>query len=423
MSKSLTGLKKFLTRQSKNYRILLLTQIGQSLINGLTGQYLVLYQKFLGASTTDIGFLGSLNSTFNAMMSMPSGWLIDRVNLKKLLGLALCAANISMFIYAIAYDWRMIVPAIIISALFGSFGSQILAGGNLLTSVSTVYTANSLKDEDRARGFGISYVLNMIGGLFMPLVAAYLITAFGGLNATGIRPLFVISIAVGIPFTIFIYFSLDKENKSHSFSKTTPSSFFKDYRDIFQGEKYLKRLILSTCVKNFYLSMCFPFISLYMYEKHATPFIFGINGLIRTVFALVFTLPVSQLADKIGRKKTIMVLRPFMYIEFLSLVLAPSPEWFLIHAAMTGFPWEIFLWNTFTIEFVSPEKRGRWNGLLNLFNGSVSIFAPIIGGWIYQFNSWLIFIIPLIADLLIRMPILLQLPDTLKKEKPGEIKK
>jgi len=420
MSKTLLGLKKFLSRQSKNYRILLLTQTGQSLINGLTSQYLVLYQKFIGASTTDIGLLGSLNSTFNAIMSMPSGWLIDRVNLKRLLGLALCVADISMFIYAIAYDWKMLIPAIIISALFGSYGSQILAGGNLLTSVSNVYTANSLKDEDRARGFGISYVLNMVGGLFMPLIAAYLITSFGGLSAIGIRPLFFISVIVGIPFTILIYVSLDKEVKTHSFSKTTPFSFFSDYKDVFKGEKYLKRLILSTCIRNFTMSMCFSFISLYMYEKQATPFIFGISGLIRTVFALVFTLPVSQLADKIGRKNTILVLRPLMYIEWLSLVLAPSPEWLLIHAAMTGFPYEIFLWNTFTIEFVSPEKRGRWNGLLNLFNGTVSIFAPIIGAWIYQFNSWIIFIIPVIADLLIRMPILIQLPDTLKKMKSEE---
>ena len=418
MFNPLTGMKNFIAKQSRNYRILLVRQAGNSFIDGLTRQFGVLYESFLGANPTDIGFLSSLSSAFSAIISMPSGWLVDRYSLKKLLGISMYAASLSLIIYALATDWKLLIPAIIINSLLcgGSGVSSIWASGNLLTSVSQIYMVNSLRDEDRARGLAISLVLSSVGGLVMPILSAYLITQFGGFSAEGIRPLFYLSLVLSLPFTTLIFLKLDKEN-TPPVPRATPLSFLKDYRAVFTGEKYLKRLIVSVCTRKFVLAMSLPFTTLFMFEKQATPLIFGFSGVIRTLIVMLFSLPVGHLADSLGRKKTLFLLRPLMYIEALSLVLAPSPEWFLLYVALTGFPYEQITWDTFILEFVPPEKRGRWNGLLNFFISIVTVLAPVIGGLIYQYQPWLVFIIPIIADLIIRVPILISLPETLKKNR------
>jgi sugar phosphate permease len=74
-------------------------------------------------------------------------------------------------------------------------------------------------------------------------------------------------------------------------------------------------------------------------------------------------------------------------------------------------------YQTWMLELVPPEKRGRWLGVTNTINSLVRIPAPIIGGMIYQsVNPGLIFLIPVILEAVIRLPIVyFKIPETLKK--------
>jgi len=70
------------------------------------------------------------------------------------------------------------------------------------------------------------------------------------------------------------------------------------------------------------------------------------------------------------------------------------------------------------LELVPAEKRGRWLGITSTMASIIRIPAPIIGGIIYQsVNPGLLFLIPFLLELLVRVPICyLKVPETLKKE-------
>jgi len=67
-----------------------------------------------------------------------------------------------------------------------------------------------------------------------------------------------------------------------------------------------------------------------------------------------------------------------------------------------------------TLELVPVEQVGRWSGLLGLFRGLVTIPAPILGGLIWKgLDPAHVFMIPVALDLLLKLPLLTTIPETL----------
>jgi MFS family permease len=72
-------------------------------------------------------------------------------------------------------------------------------------------------------------------------------------------------------------------------------------------------------------------------------------------------------------------------------------------------------WMTMSIEMVPQEFRGRWGGFKGLFQNLIRVGAMLLGGYLYEsVNPVLVFLIPLVVDLLVRMPVLATVPDTLR---------
>jgi hypothetical protein len=85
---------------------------------------------------------------------------------------------------------------------------------------------------------------------------------------------------------------------------------------------------------------------------------------------------------------------------------------------MRGFMWAgVSIWTTLRMEMVPREFRGRWEGFLGLFQNIIRVPSLLIGGYLYEnVNPILVFIIPILVDACIRMPVLATVPDTLKKQ-------
>ena len=123
------------------------------------------------------------------------------------------------------------------------------------------------------------------------------------------------------------------------------------------------------------------------------------------------------MADKTGRKKTTMLLRPTLYASYLLLIWAPRPEFLVLSFALRGILWSTFnVWMTMKLEMVPRDQRGRWTGAINTLRSIVRIPAPIIGGilWTYMDPS-IPFLLLILIDALIRMPLLLTIHETLEE--------
>lgn len=409
MRTPLGWLADFVKKQSTNFRVLLARKLGYSLLGRLSRQYTSLYAVALGADKIALGTLNSIGSAVSTVLSLPIGRLVDRYSLKKMMLFMMILEVLVPVAYALALNWVMLIPALI---LFQMTGFRSLA-----VTVENVYIASSLKDEDRASGFGVSTVISTIGGTLAPIAAAYLVIAFGGINVEGIRPLFFIQLAGLIPLTVFIYLRLAEVSKAGGDVRKGVKNFFKDFSTLFEDAKGLRRFIFMECLGDFSMGAVFPFAMVFAVEaKQATPFILGYMGVAATLCNMIFAVPVGRLADKIGRKKTLYMMRPIMYMSYLLIAFAPNAYWLILAWAFLGFPWEWIIWSTMSMEMVDESKRGRWSGILMLSRGIVSIPAPIIGGILYQtVDPTALFLLPVVIDLSLRLPTLITTPETLKR--------
>jgi MFS family permease len=144
----------------------------------------------------------------------------------------------------------------------------------------------------------------------------------------------------------------------------------------------------------------------------------GVMAAATVVAQLVFGIPVGRLADRVGRKRVIYLLAPLWYASNLFLAFSPGPIVLVLSAALLAF-YNISTGatNAMTLELLPLEQQGRWGGLLSLFTGLVTIPAPIIGGLIWrELSPMYVFVIPIVFDLFLRIPLLATVPETLRRE-------
>lgn len=392
-------------RQSRNFKVMVCTGALNRLFMGMAMQYESLYIRALGANPVELGSVRGVGLASSGIMSMPVGWLSDRYSLKRMMLFGAGLTLVAPVIYAFARDWQMVILAVIL----------FTAAMRLSWSTSSIVTVNALGERDRATGMGVSATLSALVGILAPIIAAFIVTHFGGINVRGIRPLYYIWFIGGFLVFVLLVTGL-KEVKVGGLGGR--SSIMTDYGEVLRAHPLLKRFLLMSCLSSFTMEMMMPFTSVYAQEvKGADAFILGGMSSAMSIVSTLLSLAIGVLADRIGRKKVLYLTRPFRWASALSLILAPSPEYLVITGIFEGL-WMssmMVIWPTFTNELVPLKLRGRWTGIRFTLMGLSSCVAPIVGGIVWEtLDPQYIFIIPVIFDLCVVTPILTTIPDTLK---------
>ena len=389
----------------------------------LSSQYTQLYATALGASPVELGTLNSIARLTGSVMSIPSGWLADKYGAKKVLLIGLGLTAIIAAIYGLAGNWWILIPAIL---LFGT-------GGRLIMPYVDILFINYGGAKNKSLIISISRTLWAMPRIFAPMIAAVIIAHFGGLTAENaaesIRPIYFIQVVLAILVFISIAF-LVKAPKGDSVEKTVEQGkkgggFIQDFRDVFKGEIGLKRWLAMSVVRNIGMSTAMAFIPLWMVnEKKADPYVLGLTAAVGMATAMLLQIPVGKLSDKIGRKKTVLMLRPFQLIANLLVIVAPSPEYLILAGFLGGSVFgggegagiggiSFIPQITMQHELVPAEKRGRWMGILGL-SGILTFPASIFGGILWQQGLMIpVLLLPIILEALIVIPILITIPETL----------
>jgi len=399
--------RKFLDRQSHNYRMMIVRTTGAQFFYSLTAQYTSIYTKALGADNILIGLISSFSAFISMIISMPIGYITDKYNLRHVLGAGMLFNIVMIGLFAFAADWRWILLAMAINPITMA----------LMFRSQQVIVTNGLHDEDRATGMGLRLQIAYLVGIISPVIAAFIINHMGGLTVEGIRPLFFIRLAGVIIVYSYVYLKTDDVNPAPR--EKTSSGFIQDFKDVLEtgGEK-LKNMMLVGALGALVWSILENFAFLYAEEiKGADAYILGLMPTFETIAYLLFSTTMNRLADTRGRKYVFIALRPFLWISFIVAILAKNPYWLLPAWFLRGIALSTSAYNTLLMELVPAEQRGRWMGLINTFSAMVRIVAPVIGGLLYNSRfPWLIFAVPLIVDMLLRIPILYRwVPETLNK--------
>ncbi|MEM2465275.1 MAG: hypothetical protein QXL85_06655, partial [Candidatus Bathyarchaeia archaeon] len=115
----------------------------------------------------------------------------------------------AMVIFALANDWRLLIPAFILY-------SQIIRQIPLADVVFITFT----EPHKRATLVGLSRIFCGIMSIFAPLIASTIVTYYGGINMHGIRPLYYISIPILSAVLLILYKGLDEISISNDTRNT-----------------------------------------------------------------------------------------------------------------------------------------------------------------------------------------------------------
>jgi MFS family permease len=248
LTKMQTGVNRvfgFIRRQKYNYRVGVARSAANNLLTGLTSQYNAIYAVGLGADSVQLGSLSSVGSAISTLISTPVGWSVDRLGVRPFFLLAVALSAAGALLYALAHDWRILVVAAILASI-----STRLSGTS-----SSVVCADSVQNRDRATAQNVCGTLSSLAAMVSPLVAAYLVTVFGGMDVEGIRPLYYLRFAgYGLVF-LFVAAKLREPRVRRLDRAKGPLGFVADFRHLFAGKPSLRRWIVISALSSLPMAM------------------------------------------------------------------------------------------------------------------------------------------------------------------------
>jgi MFS family permease len=436
----------FLKRQERDWKITVVRTSLDKFAYQMVFPYLSIYIVALGATVTQLGFVNSLGMIAAGVAGPFTGWFIDRTGPKKiyLIGIGLLA--ISYLIYGFAHNWLLTI---------GAMAAYWLGYSVSIHSCSTV-CGNSLTNEDRATGMTIcETVAAGLLGMAGPMLGAWLVTLYGGVNVDGIRPVFFVSLVITLSTFVIILTQLSNKtgrgrpvephgdspwrptlHPSGATSRPNAGAFthpgkkpgwpsaagatkphvFRDLHQVMKEGRHLKRWILIATFNQMAPAMVFPFSQVFAHEvKGADQFMLGAMVTGSALASILFAIPLGRMADRVGRKRVLYITLPLFWISNLMLVWSPTPVFLLIAGVLQGF----FFIGTPILgamerELVPPEYMGRWLGITRFFRMLVSACLAFIGGVIWdKIGPQYVFLAFIVVDLFWRAPLIVSMPETL----------
>jgi MFS family permease len=361
---------EFLRRQESPFKVNILRNFAQRFATNLTYQFQPLFLTSLGASPLVLGYLNSMNGVVNTVLAVPTGMVADRMGIKRVLVFTMLVSVVSAVVFAVANSWELAAVALVLS------GAVMI----LDRTVCPMICGSALASGERLTGMGICDTISFFPQLIAPVLGAFLITIFGGLNAEGIRPLFYLQV-VGTLIALAIL-QLRFRNPT-SQAGGMRGNVFADIGGLFREGR---RWLLLTIAAAFPWQVAFYTPLFAAQVKGADQFIVGGISAASTIVFVFFAIPLGRLSDTVGRKKIGALAACLMILSYFVMVLAPNNVILLLAGFLSGFSMS-FTQNlmAISVELVPSKRLGSWVGIQGFCRGVVGIISPIICGYLWAF--------------------------------------
>ena len=395
----------FLKQQERDWKVTVTRTSLERFVYQMLFPYLSIYIIALGATATQLGLVNSLGMIIAGLLGPLTGWFIDRMGPKKIYVLGIGLLAIAYLSYALSQSWTMVIVAMV--AYWVGYSVS-------LHSCATI-CGNCLKNEDRATGMMIcettaAGLLGMAG----PVLGAWVVASSGGINAAGIRPLFYIALFGTLVSLVVVVTQLS--NQRWRTTTEVKPHLVRDIQQVLKQGNNLKRWLIIASFAQLPLGMIFPFSQVFAHEmKGADEYILGAMVTGSALASIIFAIPLGRLADRLGRKKALYITIPLFWISNLVLVWSPSPLFLIIAGVLQGFHYIGGpIGAAIERELVPAEQMGRWIGLARLCRMLANACLAFIAGVIWdRVGPQYVFLIYVGLDLVLRMPLLITMPETL----------
>jgi len=404
------GIPSFWKRQMSDWKITVIRTSLERFGYQVIYPYLSIFIVALGATKANLGVVTSIGMLLAGLLGPYTGQFIDKNGPRKIYLLGIAILMVSYLTYGFANSWQICAAALII---------YYLASGTSMHSCATI-CGNCLVNKDRARGMLVceslaAGLLGMAGPMLAAFVLVNLVGVIGAPTSAGqIRPLFFISASITFISFLLVFFKLS--NHKWMVKDKTKTNVIKDAKILLKGNKLTKKWLAIGALGTMPMGMILPYVQLFAKEaKGADVTTLATMVTAAALTSVVFGYSVGALADKIGRKKVLAMIIPMFWLSNLLLVFSPSPILLVVAGVLQGFYYIASpLTATIQREIVPQELMGRWIGLNRFVSAFFSAFIALISGFIYDgLGPQYVFLIFVGIDALIRMPLLMSMPETL----------
>lgn len=388
------------------YKALVARRSLSSFFNGLTQQYVGVYMVELGLSERDVGVISSLSSAVAALPSTLMSLMADVKSRRAayLLGISLEALSALAFFIDGNACWLLLGNTLSTVSFFG------------LRGIENILIADTVAGARRAFAIGVANTLSVLSSTIAPLVAAYLIASMEGLSAGALRSLFLVQLLglmlASLPAVLIV-------RDLRAVGEASLRAAVSESIHLLRLNPWLWRWVLVEALGGYVFSLTMPFQMIYAVRvKGADEFTLGYMGLALNLGSIISSPLAGKLADRIGRVRTILLLRPLYYASVLTLILAPSPAYLVLAFLIRGlFFASGAVFQTLALELVTYEYRGRWSAVRSLISMISRSPAPFIGGILYtSVAPEAPFLVSILVDLALRVPLIYSTPETLNRE-------
>ncbi|MBI2909204.1 MAG: MFS transporter [Chloroflexi bacterium] len=395
----------FLKRQHHDWKV----TVARTSLDKFTYQmifpYLSIYIVALGASATQLGMVNSVGMIVAGVLGPFIGWLIDRNGPKKIYLAGISLLALAYLTYGLAAFWTVTLVAMMV----------YWVGHSISTHSCSTVCGNCLANKDRATGMMIcetaaAGLLGMAG----PMVGAWIVTTSGGVNVDGIRPLFYVAVVSTIGALLIVFTKLS--NQKWGAMRKTSANVFRDLYWVMKGGRNLRRWLLVASIGALPLGMVFPFSQVFAHKTQgANEFVLGAMVTGAALTSIAFAIPLGRLADIVGRKKVLFITMPLFWASNLILVWAPSPAFLIFAGVLQGF---YYIGSPISMamerELVPAENMGKWLGITRFVRMLVGACMAFAAGVVWdKVGPQYVFLAFVAIDLLLRLPLLVSMPETL----------
>jgi MFS family permease len=364
--------------------ISLLTDISSEMIFTLVPLFLT---NVIGASTIIVGVVEGVAESAASLLKVFSGWFSDKIKKRKII--TFIGYGLSTLVKPLMYiagSWGLVLGI--------RFGDRV--GKGIRSAPRDALVADSLKANERGKGFGIHRAMDTAGAALGLIAAAVIVLLLQGQRLQldiGTYQMLVIIGTVPAVLALFVFFYVRDVRKNVAV-KGINDNTIEITDSVKTGNKKITKIKLST---EFYLFLIIVFIFTLGNSSDAFLILRAQNAgncISDILFMLVvfnisyalFSVPAGIVSDKISRKYVI-ALGWFIYaLTYLGLATF-SASWqiwllFILYGVYYGLSEGVA--RAYVADLVPEESRGTAYGIFHGVVGITLLPASILAGWLWQ---------------------------------------
>lgn len=400
----------FWKKQSQAWQVTVIRTSLERLGYKMILPYLSLFVILLGANKTQLGLVTSAGLIMAGLLAPLLGQHIDRHGPKKMYILGICVLMGGYMAFAGAKVWQVAALGMFLHQMGATLGGQSCAN----------ICGNCLANCDRAKGMLVCETLAAgVLGMAGPMISGWFLVNMMHVPGTPtspeqIRPLFFFTLTLTFLSLLVVIFKLDVK-KWGSASKVKRHAL-KDAIAMMKADRNCFKWVLMVGVGRLPNAMIIPYLQLYAAEvKGASAATLAAMTTATALTSVACGYFCGVLSDRIGRKKTLGATILLYLVGLGLLITAKNNAMLILVGILAGFQ-EIgmVLAGSMQHELVPAWARGRWSGVNSFVGSLVSAIVAAFAGIIYdQVGPQWVFLIYIGCEIIIRLPLLISLPETL----------